>query len=89
MNKLVFQKFPQMSPWYVRPIIQSFASSVDKMWLNKQLTTHLGMVRPSTQLFEVRLILFSARANVVHCNSLDTDRRSIQEVDFWLDCRWT
>lgn len=45
VNKLVFSKFPAMSPWYIRPIISSFASSVDKMWLDRQLVTHLAMVR--------------------------------------------
>lgn len=49
VNKLVFSKFPAMSPWFIRPIISSFASSVDKMWLDKQLVTHLAMVCLSFQ----------------------------------------
>ncbi|CED85298.1 Glutathione S-transferase [Phaffia rhodozyma] len=44
VNKLVFSKFPQMAPWYVRPVIAGFADQVRASWLDKQLATHLQMI---------------------------------------------
>ncbi|KAL7411633.1 hypothetical protein BDY24DRAFT_342648 [Mrakia frigida] len=44
VNKLVFSKFPEMSPWYARPIITGFAAQVNKNWLDMELKKHLGMI---------------------------------------------
>lgn len=51
VNKLAFSKFPDMSPWYARPIIAGFAAQVSKNWMDKELEKHLGMVSTRTRLF--------------------------------------
>lgn len=77
VNKLVFSKFPAMSPWYIRPIISSFASSVDKMWLDKQLVTHLAMVRPRRSLSRSDL---HSVADLNGPSFRPPDRRRLEEV---------
>jgi hypothetical protein len=44
VNKLAFSKFPDMSPWYVRPIVTGFATQVTQNWLDKDLVRHMGMI---------------------------------------------
>ena len=54
VNKLAFSKFPDMSPWYARPIIAGFAAQVSKNWMDKELQKHLGMVSPRAPLLSSR-----------------------------------